>query len=421
VNEAGTATLLTASGAAAWQEAYGLTSGAHIPDAKFIASHNERLWVGHTVEDAVTHRNRVRFSHPLNVENWRSLDYIDLEPGWGGEELTGMVAYTDHILVFKDRAVYAIYGFDPDSYQVVTVSREVGCVSQEAMVATPWGVAFWDRRKGLQIWDGQGVNDVSSNIRPLLDEGDIPEHYSSLTNVGFIRDRIWCGVAVNHTAVNYSLVFDPKVGKGGAWMMYDIPLGPSAAMTDTATPENWIWVTSATNTFQLQTLENDNDDLDDYGIAKSTWGVPRSWPTVYEWATPDNADTEYHIYSYYRTAWIDPSNSVIQKRWKRPQFVLIGDNLTYQFLVKLYKDYDPQSVNKQFYMTSGQNNPAAVWDTSVWDVDVWDSLDGRYDDIEDGSALGLARAIQMQFMGPAADTMWGVNQVTFRYLPKRIR
>jgi hypothetical protein len=200
--------------------------------------------------------------------------------------------------------------------------------------------------------------------------------------------------------------------------MYDLAPATMATLADTSGTDIYTWCTSIIGTYQLQYLEDPDALKDDFGV---TGWVPSSWPDSYQWPAPDVLDTDYHIYSYYRTSWVDPISTVVQKRWKRAQFVLVGDNLDYEFLIRVFKDYKPLNPSKQFYMQAGVVNSTATWDLSLWDIDAWDTAQGRFDDIEDGSAVGLARSVQLMFEGPVDDVQWGVNQITFRYIPKRIR
>jgi hypothetical protein len=77
-----TCTNLTASGGAYLAGRFTSPSGTHAPKAEFVATHVDRLWVANTTENGSSFPNRVRFSHPLFPESWRSLDFIDIACWW---------------------------------------------------------------------------------------------------------------------------------------------------------------------------------------------------------------------------------------------------------------------------------------------------------------------------------------------------
>lgn len=116
----------TATGlvAPAYNEPYASPDQGNMPWAKCIAAHSGYMWVANTNEGATpaptdAYKNRVRFSHPNQPEDWRSLDYIDVEIGVEGDEITALVPFMDRLLVFKNNSVHAIYGYDPSTFQEI--------------------------------------------------------------------------------------------------------------------------------------------------------------------------------------------------------------------------------------------------------------------------------------------------------------
>ena len=118
-----TKTALTASGPT-WQDSYnsGL-SGVHFPKAKHAITHAGKIFVANTSENGVARPNLVRWSHPNSPGNWASNDFIEINDG--GSAITGLAVYAGHLLVFKRDAVFAVFGYDSDTFQVVEISRTV--------------------------------------------------------------------------------------------------------------------------------------------------------------------------------------------------------------------------------------------------------------------------------------------------------
>ena len=51
---------------------------------------------------------------------------MDVDKGEAGDYITGIVPAGDRLVVFKSNSIYAMYGFDSDSFQLVNVTKTVG-------------------------------------------------------------------------------------------------------------------------------------------------------------------------------------------------------------------------------------------------------------------------------------------------------
>lgn len=139
--DGGIATQLTKSGSGQWQDSFASPTGTHMPSSTLIQTHVDRMWVANTEEDGNAYPDRVRFSHPGFPESWRELDYIDIVGG--GRGITAIISFGDQLLVFKRKGIYAILGYDEDTFQVVPLTTTLGCVSSHAIAASESGVFFF--------------------------------------------------------------------------------------------------------------------------------------------------------------------------------------------------------------------------------------------------------------------------------------
>ena len=110
----GTATALTNT----FNNTYTAPTGGNMPLARLIADHAGHMFVADTTESGTRYRPRVRWPHPLQPEDWASADYFDIEPDDSSDQITAIVPFKNQLLVFKRRSVYAIYGYDKDSFTV---------------------------------------------------------------------------------------------------------------------------------------------------------------------------------------------------------------------------------------------------------------------------------------------------------------
>ena len=241
-----TVTTLTPSGTGAWQNDLTTPTGTHMPKSQHVTVHQERLWVAYTNEDSVSHPNRVRFSHPLFPESWREDDYIDIVGG--GTGITGIVPFAGHLVVFKPRAVFAIYGYNDDTFQVVELTREVGAFNTRCWAVSDYGIYFFSFPEGVYFYDGKGIRDVFQNLRPIIYTAEINETALGEMSMGYANKKLFvslptgadnvvsttydqAGIVYDETERKYagssravratvSFVWNETIGKRGAWTVY---------------------------------------------------------------------------------------------------------------------------------------------------------------------------------------------------------
>lgn len=387
-----------------------------------IAAHIGQLWVANTSEAGTAHKNRVRWSHPNQPESWRAKDFIDIDTGVESDEITALAPWNDHLIVFKRGSTHAVYGYNHETFQVVPKSQSVGAVSQEAVAVTEMGVFFWSQSEGLFFYDQDGVHWLFEPLYPAIEKGDISPAASTHVHVGWVNRRVWVSVPYKGSAKrNRTFVYDPTIK---AWTAHDLAIGAYAE-----------WEVSGRDTVHLAAHATERRVLELERLTNT-----------------DNFDgTEKPIAARLRTAWVDLGNPAMRKRWKRPQIVLKGGTSA-DIFVKVYRDWDPTYFTRTFNIDTEADGPAVAvpivdgtgtvvdgtgWDTAQWNVAQW-GRSGRSDDagtlpdhgsadallrneLHRGSPLGTAYAIALEFIGPTNEATWGVDSLTFKFKPKRIR
>jgi hypothetical protein len=113
----------------------------------------------------------LRWSNINDPETWTANDYVDIDKGDHGDYITGLCPMGDRLLVFKSNSVHAVFGFDSDSFQVVTLSNDVGSVPLSSPVATPYGVFFWYADQGVYLYNREGFVWIFDKLSPAVDDG----------------------------------------------------------------------------------------------------------------------------------------------------------------------------------------------------------------------------------------------------------
>ena len=385
-----------------WNEDFAAPAHGKMPLAKFITAHRNYVFVANTVEDGETHTSRIRWSHPGFPEDWREGDWIDIEPG-AGDAITGVASWQDRLLIFKNNAVFMLLGYDADTFEVVNVSRTVGALNQGAIAVAEEGVFFFSWPEGVFFFDGSKLRDLFAGLRPLLTDGTVARTHRKYISCSWVKQRLWVSIPTNVDwyGDGVTLVFDPALGRGGGWTKYQCGSGWVGFAIEFAPPgEDSHWYAIPGDTQQrIVELHADQafDDLLGY---------------------------ENPIRTRYQTPWIDLGNPALAKSWRRPVFVFNNeDNYTLNFTT--FGDYNTTEPLGTFTKTvSSGSSSWLVWDEDDWDEANWATTAGTPQQIAKGARLGRATAVSLLVEGPPDlehAAMWGVNAITWKYIPKRIR
>jgi hypothetical protein len=402
-----------------WTETYlnyEVGSEPGVVNGQTIAYHYGQLFVGNTIEGdptPVRYKSRLRWSHPGDPERWREDDWIDIDVGKDGDQITALVPYRDHLLIFKNNSVHALYGDSPETFTVVNLSNDFGCLEQEAVVATPFGVFFFDQNSGVWQWDGARFVWRFENMNSLLRENLIPPDERANVTLGWVNNRLYVGVPYAGVATERgrTLVYDPAIGQNGVWCEYTVGLGPFASIRKT--DDTIMPVAGCSGTRLLQMLEQPgNTDALTFAIVD---GV----------AEP----VEQAIIGSFRMPWLDMNPGSV-KQWKRPD-VVVSSNGELNLVVEAFFDYVYQSGSprKTFSVSrtpeggeldwADETNPDLV---NVWNGPAW-ANEGEIVKVARGATVGRGVAMALRFTTPAGVFLprWSVDGVTVKFKTKRVR
>lgn len=398
-----TKTILTANGPT-WQNSYTSPDlvNKHIPSAKHSVTHAGKIFVANTRENSVNYPNRIRWSHPNNPTNWHADDYIDINDG--GSEIRHITVFGGHLVVFKPNGVYAVFGYDSDTFQVVEISRSVGCSTPQAVATTERGVYFFSYPDGLMLYNGERVIDLFEAIRPALVSGDINPLAVDKIHVNYVNRRVWVSVPYSFgQTVNYpsvAFVYDPTVSQRGAWLMFSTFDYRGAAGGCTFTEVNGATrhvIAHPTSPYVLQ--------VDLYGIP---------------FDNIDGVDNQFT--SRYRTRWIDGGSYSQKKMFRRPDIIAKQNSSDSIIGVRAFADYEESDAGgiRTYNVTVPASGSGMIWGSSLWGGTTTWGLANTGSQIITGRSIGLAKSIQLEFTGPTGQP-WGLNSYTLKYNPRRVK
>ena len=383
----------------------------NMPQAQYIAVWNNFVWVANTYESGTGFKSRLRWSNLNDAQKWANSDYVDIDIGEYGDYITGLAAHGDRLVVYKANSTYAVFGFDSDSFQVVPVSNAVGSIPLSSPVSTPYGVFCWSAQSGVHLYNGERFTWVFDKIQPAIEEGKIT--FVNPPQLAWHDNKVYVSVDWTEELVTTRRVFiyDPSLGKQGAWVVTDIDAGPLLTFRPPNSTES-LFAGCVTNTGSVIDLHAGHDRISDRYLGS----------------------TESHIESHFTTSWVSGKNPVVKKRWGKPRMVTLAEaSLTLK--IKVYKDYDNATASKEFDLVVAGREGAALWGTATWDWDgsnasagttdgdmVWESeASSTVTDVKRMPTLGTARAVSMRIEGPAVNASWSMNALAFTYVPRRLR
>ena len=374
------------------------TSG-NAPLAKYVASHSGHMFWADTVESGVRYRSRVRWSHPLQPECFADADYFDIEPDDQTNQITALVPFRNMLLVFKQRGVFAIFGYDKDTFTVERISTQAGAAFQTAVCSTAGAVYWWSPDGNVYAYNGSSVVPIGDRISQPAIDGTIS--LSSTENLAVWADNMLYVILKTNSGSRLCYVYDPQVGRDGAWTQFSFA------------PTSMIWWRSPSKTGMYFTMNgytalfdksNLSQQFDDYtGVGGAV--------------TP--------IQAYYRTAWFSSYDAGLTKRWRRPHVtVACGDDANLH--IDVYHDFQESVPLKQLVLPiTNVATGAMTWydgvtlTNSTWGTN-WYSTDPGYE-FKRVSSLGRSHAVQMKVYMKDHTTMWWVDSITMPYFNKAYR
>ena len=390
-------------------------SAGQFPLARSSCTWGERVWVANTTESSTNYPNRIRWSELDKGDEWKADDYIDIDIGEHGDHITAIVPNGDRLLVFKENAIYGVYGFDSDSFTVMNLTRIAGSIDDCTPVASPAGVFFWYAQEGVYMLGTESLTYMFHSIKPAITKSQLT--FTGVPSLMWFDNRLWISVDYqsgdniqNSNQVNRRNVFvyDFSLGQGGSWTRFDInarnlfaykpPGGTHLGLCATSDVASGVTTAAFTRVSKV----NIDADVDDYTGA------------------PSNTQ----IHSFYQTRWLTGNRPTFSKRWGKTRTVLLADN-TVAIQMKIYKDYNMGSEAVTLSQQITGETSTAAWDSATWDTDTWVSFgDSQIYKFFKWPSAGTAKAISIRFnVEPSTNNngKWGCTSVIGMYRTRRIR
>lgn len=153
-----------------WDGASDTGDLADMPASNYIAVHANRMY------SASNSTNVLSFSALNDHTDWTTANdagSITIDEGQVGGNASGLVAYANHIIYFKNSSMHELYGTGPLNYRFQTISDRIGCVSHRTIVEVH-GILFWLGYEGVYWYTGGTAPSLISSpyIQSYIDNLD---------------------------------------------------------------------------------------------------------------------------------------------------------------------------------------------------------------------------------------------------------
>lgn len=185
-------------------------SAGAVPNGKYVLYFKNRVFVVGTASNP----SRLYACAVGDPRNWdttvsgaSSAWSVDLDPT-DGDGITGIVNHGAYVLVFKRNKIYVIYDLDSGANR--TLSTSIGCAAHRSIVDSPLGTFFLTNDKGIYLYNGTILKQLSESITPTLQS--IVSTQRQFACGAFANDHYYLSVCTSGAANNLVLDFDTQLG-----------------------------------------------------------------------------------------------------------------------------------------------------------------------------------------------------------------
>lgn len=369
---------------------YTAPTGGNAPLARLACDHGGYMWWADTVESGTRFRSRLRWSHPLQPEDFAAADYFDIEADDQTDQITALYQFRGQLFVFKKRSVYAIYGSSRDDFIPEKISATAGAWSQEGVTASQSHLYWWSPDGDVWSYDGREVVSVGNKISLLADNGTIipgADH-----RLCWAENRLWVSFLTAANTNRLTYVMDPRIG-GGAWTKYSVPI----------TSMVWWRRNSGVNGIMIRVLGYNG--VADFNIPTQEVDRPVS--------------TDIPIQAYYISSWFFGRDTALTKRWKRMHITSSADDPA-TMNVDVYFDFNESLVVKTMQAPIDGAAGLYLWNGGTWNGGVWNGSDSIYS-FDRMQSSGRSHAVRFKFYVTNHLAGWSMDSYALPYIEKGYR
>lgn len=197
----------------------------NMPNHGCAAVHLAYFFVGNGANSSplVMARNTLRWSHPGQFESWRTNDTLPVGPTT--EAILGLYSWREQLIIVKEHSCYVLSGYSPETFQLRLI-HDFGAgagdtnalpttIGMQTAEVTPWGVFMYMAKRGVYLYDGHELKEVSANLHDAFVDGRIP---AAGTRLSWVGDRLVLHMTAAYTYNRALATYTSPTGTAGyAW------------------------------------------------------------------------------------------------------------------------------------------------------------------------------------------------------------
>lgn len=136
-----------------------------------------------------------------------------------GDKVFATRKFNNYWVIMKEKSFHKLLGNSADTYDLVEISDQYGCLSNSSVVQVKQSL-FWLDRKGILEYNGASFDIISSSVEGIFRRMNISAAKEKAVAVHHLyRSQIWFGIPIDgSTTNNFTVVYDYSVG---AWTFFD--------------------------------------------------------------------------------------------------------------------------------------------------------------------------------------------------------
>lgn len=181
----------------------GLISSA-ATGAKFIETHLNKIFLA----GMSTNTSRIDYSATGDINTWTGVgtDQINVEQN-DGQDITGIKSFArNELVIFKERSMYKLIGFDKPSFNLSSIDKSVGCINgrsvQNFKASTGGGLLVFAYIDGIYVYDGASANKISSYVQDVWDNINRTRYDKIVSTIDVDKQRYIISFPTGSSTVN---------------------------------------------------------------------------------------------------------------------------------------------------------------------------------------------------------------------------
>lgn len=381
----------------------GIPSGA-----KHIAAWGQYLFLGNLYSATTRKRSRIRWNSSGDMDNWPTTYYIDLDPD-DGDEITGMRALGDYLVVFKKNKIFIVYWQGGALlFRELRRSSTVGCISGRTIIEKDQKLYFLGD-DGFYSFDGTNLVELSKKIKDKVYEIDPSVPWLHHAEIYESHRQIWFGVSKYADGQQYLqsyqryanriYVYDWELEN---WTMYDIP---STAFANVLLGTEYYWYdlteTYASNTRTIGSYTGAESPIFLIGHANYTDSSRKSCLSKFGGSSSDISTTA--IDAYWQSIWFDLGDPTINKRYTR--WTILANQESTSTAISLTAQLHEDFKSTTYLLDDGTSSSHTVYLTGSSSYNTNNPLEQRID------TSRTCRAFQVKIRNNIANEKFTVHKM----------